>query len=571
MPPWNAKAAKAAKKFTVPSVRLQLISTGFVVAAVLVAAPIMGWPPVVRLPAVVVPGIVVAILAGRPWQWDESRWNAIERWQPRTRTITLAAIAIALLLFWLVLTRFRSGVINGVDFTVYFDRPCYQTIYQGHPLFVETADVPSFSNRSELVVHAFWAMFPICAPYAIYATPYWLLSLSVVAVVAGAVHVFRIARELEWGGVLAGATALAFVLNDNMARTLSGGFHPEVLYAWFIPWLLDAGIRGARASYVAAAFACVLVKEDACLVLFASAMCLVLVRGQKMTRGDRLVFLVLPTAIALLNLAVFYRFVVPALTADGRITYAAFWSNYGPTPVQAIKGMVSHPWRVVAEAVTSGFFPIVMSPHLFLPLIGWRWLAGATPIVALYGASANPQLRAFGIYYAIVLVPFLALGASSGGAIVARRFVPDRRALTWAAAIVALGALLVGSGRAGYSLRPWRADIAAVPEAVSLLGSERVLLVQSGLYPHAGYSPRVQLLTPYGLRDPRNTDAALLIAPEAGGYPFSREELHQLARLPVICQLPAGLVAVRNRRPSVSSLRFVIVDDRTAERRADVP
>jgi hypothetical protein len=174
-----------------------------------------------------------------------------------------------------------------------------------------------------------------------------------------------------------------------------------------------------------------------------------------------------------------------------------------------------------------------------------------------YGASANPQLRAFGIYYAIVLVPSLALGASSGGAIVARRFVPDRRARTWAAAIVALGALLVGSGRAGYSLRPWRADIAAVPEAVSLLGSERVLLVQSGLYPHAGYSPRVQLLTPYGLRDPRNTDAAILIAAEAGGYPFSREELHQLARLPVICQLPAGLVAVRNRRPSVSSLRFV--------------
>jgi uncharacterized membrane protein len=535
----------------VPSARLPLISTVFVVAAVLVAAPIIGWPPVVRLPAVVVPGIVVAVLAWRPWQWDESRWNAIERWQPGTRAITIAATALALLLFWLVLTRFRSGEINAVDFSVYFDRPCYQTIYRARPLFVETADIPSFSNRSELVVHAFWAMFPICAPYAIYPTPYWLLIISIVAVVAGAVRVFRIARELEWGGILAGSTALAFVLNDNMARTVSGGFHPEVLYAWFVPWLLDAGIRGARASYVAAALACVLVKEDACLVLFAAAICLVLARGKKMTRGDRVVFLVLPTAIAVLNLAVFYRFVVPALTADGRITYAAFWSNYGATPVQATTGMVSHPWRVLREAVTSGFFPIVMSPHLFLPLIGWRWLAGATPIAALYGASANPQLRAFGIYYSIVLVPFLTLGASSGAAVLARRFVPHRRPRLWAAAIVVLGALLVGSGRAGYSLRPWRAEIAAVPEAVSLLASERVLLVQSGLYPHAGYSPRVQLLTPHSLRDRGNIEAAILIAPDAGGYPFSREELHQLARFPVIRPLPAGLVAVRNRRAEV--------------------
>ena len=113
---------------------------------------------------------------------------------------------------------------------------------------------------------------------------------------------------------------LPAVINDNTARTLSGGFHAEVLYAWFVPWLLDAGIRRARVSYVAAALACVLVKEDACLVLFASAMSLLLARGEPMTRGERIVFLVLPTAIALLNLAVFYRFVVPALTPDGGVT-----------------------------------------------------------------------------------------------------------------------------------------------------------------------------------------------------------------------------------------------------------
>ena len=138
----------------------------------------------------------------------------------------------------------------------------------------------------------------------------------------------------------------------------------------------------------------------------------------------------------------------------------------------------------------------------WLSLIGWRWLAGATPIVVLYGASANPQLRAFGIYYSIVLVPFLALGASAGAAILVRRFAPSLpRKARGAGGIVFVGALVVGSDRAGYSVRPWRAEMASVRDAVSLLAGERVVLVQSDLYPHAGYSLRIQLLTPHSLRD----------------------------------------------------------------------
>jgi hypothetical protein len=63
--------------------------------------------------------------------------------------------------------------------------------------------------------------------------------------------------------------------------------------------------------------------------------------------------------------------------------------------------------------LTSGFWTQVIPPHLYLRA-GWHWSLGALPIVVLYGASANDQLRSFGIYYAIVLVPFLVLGAASG-------------------------------------------------------------------------------------------------------------------------------------------------------------
>lgn len=528
--------------------RLLLIAIGLIAVVLLAEAPVTAWPRLVRLDAVLVPALVLAVTVLRPWRWNESRWRTVETWIPSGLAVAIGALVVGVLLFWLVLTRFQSGSINAVDFTVYFDRPCFQTV-QGRPLFVETADVPSFSWRGELAVHAFWAMLPLCSVYTLAATPLWLLAVSVIAVVAGAVHVLRVMRYLGAGGLLAVATALVFALNDNTARTLNYGFHPEVLYAWFVPWLLDAGLRGNRLSFTAAAVACVLVKEDACMVLFAASVALGLYRFRAMNRGDVALFLIVPVALALTNLIVYFRYVVPALTPTGQ-TYANFWANYGPTPMRALVGMMMQPGSVLASTLTSGFFRTVILPHLFLPMIGWRWTLGIAPLVMIYGTSANEQLRAFGIYYAIVLVPFLVIGASVAVMTLGRYLAPSvRRAELAGAGVVLLGALLVGFG---YSLRPWRGEIAAVPDAVARLADERVVLVQSGLYPHAGYDARIQLLTPETLHSPRYAGAAVLIAPMISAYPFQSDDLDGLRRLQPIRVMPAGLLAVR--RPSAPVL-----------------
>ncbi len=525
--------------------RPMLVVLGLVAAAVLVGAPLAGWPAVVRLPAVLVPALVLAFAVLRPWRWSESVWFALDAWAPTRRVVWSAAAAVALMLFWIVLTRFYSGQINAVDFTVYFDRPCVQTL-QGRPLFVETADFSAFSDRTAFAHHAYWGMVPLCALYVFGASPLWLLAVSVIAVVAGAVHVLRIVLYLGAGGVLATATALAFALNDNTARTLNYGFHPEVLYAWFVPWLVDAGLRGNRRSFAAATVACLLVKEDALMVLLAVVVAVGLNKVRRENHIDRAVFVVAPLALGLANVAVYYDYVVPAVTADGRPMYANFWASYGPTPMRALVGMMTDPWSVFTGTLTSGFLRIVILPHLFLPLIGWRWMIGIVPIIAIYGASADEQLRRFGIYYAIVLVPFLVVAASMGALTLARRLIPEVRwARVTAAALILIGALLVGSGNRGYSLRPWRSEIAAVPDALARLAGERIVLVQSGLYPHAGYDARIQLLTPETLQNPRYARAAVLIAPAINGYPFQIDELDGLGRLPPIRPMPGGLLAVR--------------------------
>ena len=107
----------------------------------------------------------------------------------------------------------------------------------------------------------------------------------------------------------------------------------------------------------------------------------------------------------------------------------------------------------------------------------------------------------------------------------------------------------MGSGSRGYSLRPWREETAAVPAALARLGGERVVLVQSGLFPHAGYDGRVQLLTPETLADPRNAGAAVLLSPRVSAYPFWKSDLARLLDLPPVAALSGNLAAVRLSRP----------------------
>ena len=525
--------------------RIAVLFLGTAAVGVVVLSPLTGLFPVVRLSAVLVPLLLVGTLTAWPLRWRASDWEGLLQWRPSRRTVWVGAAASALLLFWIILTRFLSGEINGVDFTIYFDRPLYQTT-QGRPLFVETTDDPRFAQLTHLAVHAYWLLLPLSALYLVHATPLWLLALTAIAPVLGAMHVMRIAGRLGFGGVLASAAAIVFLFNDNTARSLNYGFHPEILYCWFVPWLVDAALRRARGSFVAAMILCVLVKEDAIFPLLASSIALGLIRWREYTTHERLLFLVAPPCLALANLAIYYSVVIPALAPGGEVMYSYFWANYGATPIAAIGGMLARPWQVVASVPSSGWLRHVLLPFLFVPLIGWRWSVGTLPLVLVYSASAAEQVRDFGIYYSIVLVPFYTIAALQGATSVGALFRRPAAAIAAVVSLLVLGAVAIGNG---YSLRPWEPQIAAVPRAIEALQDEPVVLVQSGLYPHAGYESRVQILTHVTLNDPAHQGAALLLAPDVSAYPFERAEWEALLQLPRLAALPEGIVAVRLIRP----------------------
>jgi hypothetical protein len=235
------------------------------------------------------------------------------------------------------------------------------------------------------------------------------------------------------------------------------------------------------------------------------------------------------------------------LSATGAPFYANYWENYGPTTASAAVGMLLHPLRVASAVLTSAFWKDVITPHLYLPFVGWRWSLGALPIVVLYGASANEQLRGFGIYYAIVLVPFLVLGAASGMLWLADRIATNtHKARVIGAAAIVAGSLLPSISTAGYSLRPWRPEVSDVSAVLKQLAGERSVLVQSGLYPHAGYDSRVQLLTKDSLADARYAGAAIVLAPAMSAYPMDKGEYDELRQRPAILATPTGILVIRN-------------------------
>src|SRR5262245_26704697 len=110
----------------------QLAGVIAIATTVLMAVPLVGWPPVVRLPAVLVPALALGVAVERPWQWNRTSWERLDAWIPSSRTLLWGTLGLMLLLSWIVFTRFQSGGINGGDFTVYYDRPCVQTL-RGRP------------------------------------------------------------------------------------------------------------------------------------------------------------------------------------------------------------------------------------------------------------------------------------------------------------------------------------------------------------------------------------------------------------------------------------------------------
>lgn len=108
-----------------------------------------------------------------------------------------------------------------------------------------------------LLVPVYW-LFP--------GTP-TLLVLQVWVVAAGAIPIYLLARRILNNGGAAAMLGLAWLLNPAVNGTNMENFHPDAFYGLLVPLALYAAVARRWRLYAATVLLCLLVKEDAVLVV----------------------------------------------------------------------------------------------------------------------------------------------------------------------------------------------------------------------------------------------------------------------------------------------------------------
>ena len=450
--------------------------------------------------------LLLAVALAAP-SWRERLLAAWRRGLPPvpTRTLALAAALAGVFLFRILLGRYLALEVDAWDTTLFFDQPIAATL-SGRPLDC------AYLGRSYLSIHASWILFAFVPPYAVVATPVWLLAAMAVALGGGAAIGFLAFRRILRDDLAAALFAAAFLLNPYTAKTLQYGFHPEAFYpaAAFLLWL---GLVDDRPELLGAGvLVAVSVKEDAAVLLVGFALAAVIVR-----RRFGVAAAVAGAGVAALVVDV--GLVMPAMAGGpaARPWYANYWSSWGDSLPGAALAMIRDPLRLAGSVARSGA-PHLLEPLLVLPLAGPEGLVAALPGLALYGAADFRALREFALYYAMPVLPYLFVGSAYAVARLARR-VSGRRAL---ALLLLLACAFDG---AGYSLRrphPARRELSAALDALG----DRPARLQGSLYPHAGDASTRRVLD----RSPVPPSEAVFLAPGTDPFPFTAEELGALAR-----------------------------------------
>jgi len=330
-----------------------------------------------------------------------------------------------------------------------------------------------------LAVQLSWIMYPVAqltrlaSPWAV------LLTLQSLALSAGVVPLWRVSREvarLRAGGALALVTAYALfpaVHNLNLAD-----FHPEALA---VPFLLGCFRYGLRERWIPFGIcAAIAVSCRADLGLAVAGIGIVIALEKNRRAGT----ITIIAGVAYSALAVF---VLQPFFANGNEVHVNAFAVFGDTPVEVLRGMITHPFTAISELFREGNFQalvVLLAPVAFLPIIAPRYLMPLVPLQALYlmadvGTAETAQQFVPGI--AFVFVAAGAVLARTGRAGVTRIMV-DRRLL--GAVLLAAAVFFVRDSASSPYRDPWawdrdaldleRADIVVNIDFVDLLdGSEQ--------------------------------------------------------------------------------------------------
>ncbi len=208
------------------------------------------------------------------------------------------------------------------------------------------------------------------------------------AIALGIVPLWRIARD-EAALRVGAATVVtaAYVLAPTLHRTNLSAFHPEVIA---LPALLYAYLHG-RQGHVKryAALVLVVLACRADLGITVGALGVLLISKDRRRLG-------VPTAAGGLAWSFIAVIALRPELPDAALTPSGEFVARITTPLAVIPQILAHPIAELGELLTEpsiGFLVVVLSPLLFLPLVGLRRLAVALPGLTLAGIADRAVQR----------------------------------------------------------------------------------------------------------------------------------------------------------------------------------
>jgi uncharacterized membrane protein len=262
---------------------------------------------------------------------------------------------------------------------------------------------------------------PIVAALAplwwLWPDPVMLVTVQTIAVAAGALPVFLLARKhlgSEWAGL---GFALVYLLYPPTQWLVVDDFHPVALAAPLLLaaiWFLDEG--RLLPFTVVAGLAC-LTKEQVGLTVAMLGLWHALAHGRRRAGG---VIAVAGAVVAIVAAAV----VVPRYAPGGGSPFADRYSAVGGSPLGILETSVTHPLRVLEAAFEHrdlSYLKHLVLPVLGLPLLAPLLAATALPELALNVLSSTRTQTSIHFHYTATAIPGLVAASVLGAAHLQRR------------------------------------------------------------------------------------------------------------------------------------------------------
>jgi uncharacterized membrane protein len=329
-----------------------------------------------------------------------------------------------------VLLRYQTFTATAFDLGN-MDQAVWNTLH-GHPFAFTNQGIDYYGPATRLAIHVEPIIFLLAAIYALHADPQTLLVVQTLAIGAGGIAVFFLARRklAEWP-----LAAPAFVAAYFLAPAVIGenifDFHPVTLAT---PLLLAAALAIDARKYGWFCLAGVLAaatKEDVPLVVGLLGLYIAFAQGHRKLGLAVFVIGCIWTCTAF--------FVIIPHFYHGTVKNN-FWYRYaalGDSPTAALRHLITQPWLLFGTLITWDkvlyVLGLLRSSGFLLLLAPWVMI-GALPELVVNLSSTDWALYSGVYHYNALIIAFIIVATIEGAALLTRRWpalvawaAPERR------------------------------------------------------------------------------------------------------------------------------------------------